>query len=375
MSHFVVFWDALGDYKVIFIVFVCCLVIHIINMVYKTVVLTAKNRWKEKEGNEGVSVIITCSNKADLLAQNLEAFLNQDYPCFEVIVVDECSEDETQEVLSELQKKYPHLKTSRISPETKFRRTKKLAIHIGVLAAQYDILLFSEINSVPATRYWIQKMQAAFDSNTAVVIGLANYSRSKKSQLWRYFRFLWFWRTVLLIRNDQYVVGNGYNMGYRKKYYIEKKGYSGNTQEYIGYDTEMVKALSSKGEVRIVKEEEANVLIVDDSRKTWEDDYSYYYALKERWGWKAICITNVDFIIEALLYMLITYLIYVGVFSWYLLLLFFIVYLFDFSLVNICLKSCFQRKLYLISLKINAIGFLYKWHYAINSKIARKKWK
>ena len=40
------------------------------------------------------------------MRQNLEAFLKQDYPSFEVVVVDECSEDETQEVLSELQKKY-----------------------------------------------------------------------------------------------------------------------------------------------------------------------------------------------------------------------------------------------------------------------------
>lgn len=77
----------------------------------------------------------------------------QAYDKFEVIVVDECSEDDTQDVLAEIQKDYPQLRSTRIFPDTKFRFTKKLAINIGVLAAKYDILLFSEINCRPATMH------------------------------------------------------------------------------------------------------------------------------------------------------------------------------------------------------------------------------
>lgn len=79
------------------------------------------------------------------MKENLCFFLEQDYPDFEVIVVDECSEDNTQEVLAEMQQKYPHLRTTRIFPETKFRSTKKIAINIGILAARHDILLFLKL--------------------------------------------------------------------------------------------------------------------------------------------------------------------------------------------------------------------------------------
>ena len=62
----------------------------------------------------------------------------QAYDNFEVIVVDECSEDDTQDVLTEIQKDYPQLRCTRIFPDTKFRFTKKLAINIGVLAAKHE---------------------------------------------------------------------------------------------------------------------------------------------------------------------------------------------------------------------------------------------
>ena len=195
-------------------------------IILRSTVLTTKKRPATVEPEEGVSVIITCSNKAELLKQNLEAFLTQEYPKYEVIVVDECSEDETQDVLSDLQQKYPHLKTTRIFPETKFRRTKKIAINIGVLAAQYDVLLFSEINCKPGSGRWLHAMASYFTPDTAVVIGYSNYPVDGAGGKFRcYFRFLWFWKTMVLNRRGLQVVGNGNNMGYRKKYYLEKRGF------------------------------------------------------------------------------------------------------------------------------------------------------
>lgn len=335
---------------------------------------------KKKKGTrgkeEGVSVIITCSNKAALLKQHLEAFLDQDYPCFEVVVVDECSEDETQDVLSEFQKKYANLKTSRIFPDTKFRRTKKIAINIGVLAAQYDILLFSEISCRPQSRNWIRAMQENFDDHTAVVIGYSNYAGGKGSfSIRRYFRFMWFWKTLLLVRNGLYVMGNGYNMGYRKKFYLEKRGFSGNTQEYIGYDTEMVNQLSRKGSVKVVKEEDTRMMMEDDSSKFWEDDYSYYYATKRRWPLAVNLWSNADFIIECLFYLLAFYFLFFTPVRIYILIPVVLTFLTDFIVINICLNYLGQRKLFLTSLTVNIVGFLYKWYYSIYSIFTSKKWR
>ncbi len=235
MNNFVDFWVGLGYNGWLFLLLILLFFAHLIMIILRSTVLTTKKRPATVEPEEGVSVIITCSNKAELLKQNLEAFLTQEYPKYEVIVVDECSEDETQDVLSDLQQKYPHLKTTRIFPETKFRRTKKIAINIGVLAAQYDVLLFSEINCKPGSGRWLHAMASYFTPDTAVVIGYSNYPVDGAGGKFRcYFRFLWFWKTMVLNRRGLQVVGNGNNMGYRKKYYLEKRGFTGNTQEYIG---------------------------------------------------------------------------------------------------------------------------------------------
>ena len=136
MNNFVDFWVGLGYNGWLFLLLILLFFAHLIMIILRSTVLTTKKRPATVEPEEGVSVIITCSNKAELLKQNLEAFLPLEYPKDEVIVVDECSEDETQDVLSDLQQKYPHLKTSRICPGAQVRINLKWVITIGVLAAR-----------------------------------------------------------------------------------------------------------------------------------------------------------------------------------------------------------------------------------------------
>lgn len=375
MSNFIAFWESLGYNKFLLILLVTFFFCHIILLIYRSIVLVSKKKNGGSRREEGVSVIITCSNKAELLNQNLSAFLEQEYPFYEVIIVDECSEDDTQDVLSEMQKKYPNLRTTRIFPDTKFRRTKKIAINIGVLAAQHDILLFTEINCKPESKYWVRAMQSNFDANTAVVVGYSNYSVSASTGLRRYFRFLWFWKAVMLVRNGMYVTGNGYNMGYRKKYYLEKRGYTRNTQEYIGYDTEMVRELSKKGAVKVVKDEDCRMLMDDDSRKAWEDDYSYYYATKRRWPWYVGVCSNTDFVIEGFFYILSFYFIIFTLYREYFAIPVVLTFLLDLIVINICLKYLGQKKLFLTSLTVNTFGFVYKGFYSMYSIFTSKKWR
>lgn len=377
MNSFAEVWS-IGYNRFFLVLLVVLFLGHVFTMIYRYAVLLrcGRKRPERSDGGEGVSVIITCANKAGLLRKHLPAFLEQDDPAYEVIVVDECSEDGTQDILSGLQQKYPHLKTSRIFPGTKFRRTKKIAINIGVLAARYDILLFSEIECVPESRNWVRSMRSCFDSETAVAIGFANYAPGKERvSLRRYFRFLWFWRTVVLAKRKIYVLGNGYNMGYRKKYYLEKRGFTGNTQEYIGYDTEMVHDLSRKGKVCVVKECDARVVIDDAAPKSWKEDCAYYYATERRWPWTVRLWSSLCFVLECLFYLLAFYFIFWFSLLKYIFILPLFIFLMDFFVINLCLEHLGQRKLFLTSLIVNTFGFLYKWYYSLYSIFMTKKWR
>ena len=41
--------------------------------------------------------------------------------------------------------------------------------------------------------------------------------------------------------------------------------------------------MAKKGTVKVVKDPDTRVVICDERKKAWKDDYSYYYATKRRW--------------------------------------------------------------------------------------------
>lgn len=376
MDNFSEFWSSLGYNSYILVLLVVLFGCYVFSIIYRGVLVYAKDKANTNNREEGVSVIITSNNKADFLRENLESFLNQNYPHFEVIVVDECSEDDTQEVLEEMQRRYPHLRTTRIFPETKFHSTKKIAINIGILAAVNDILLFSEITCRPANPEWIRTMQGQFDANTAVVLGGANYvGHGYSAKVRRWFRFLRFLKLLMLIKTGNYVYGDGLNMAYRKRYYLENRGYTYNSQFYMGYDSEMVMALSRKGKVKVVKDIYANIEITDDRKKAWRDDCSYYYSNNRDWPLFSFLLSQSGVCTRYLFYIVSGYLAFVGVLYNYVLLLALLTFLVDLFTINMYARHLRLSKLFITSFIVSTIGCFYRWHYYVNSLFTQKKWR
>ena len=100
MNGFIAFWDGLGPHRLFFILLVLSFLGHVFFLIFRYRVLSGKGKKEEGREPEGVSVIITSSNKADLLRQNLEYFLRQEYPdqgeltpeCLLLAMEEECRE-------------------------------------------------------------------------------------------------------------------------------------------------------------------------------------------------------------------------------------------------------------------------------------------
>ncbi len=127
-----------------------------------------------------VSVIISSENESDRLAENLPLILEQDYPNFEVIVVNNGSTDETDYLLQSLQLKYPHLYHTYVptSYDKAFGR-RKLAFTVGIKAAKGDVLLFVEPYGKPMSSVWISTMVAEMSRGKDVVLGYSFYKKTK----------------------------------------------------------------------------------------------------------------------------------------------------------------------------------------------------
>lgn len=127
-----------------------------------------------------VSVLICARNEAANLEQFLPAVLSQDYPDYEVVVVNDASEDATATVLGHLARQYPVLRIVTIAPDAaRFLPGKKLALHYGLSAARHDRLLLTDADCRPASANWIRYMTAALDAGKEIVAGYGAYSKGK----------------------------------------------------------------------------------------------------------------------------------------------------------------------------------------------------
>lgn len=178
-----------------------------------------------------VSVVLTSQNDAEWLKTNLVYLLEQDYPDFEVVVVDYMSRDETQFVLKILSENYKHLKVVPLTENANGYRGKKYPMSMGIKSAKNDILIFADPNCRPIdlTNFcWLKEMVAGYvNAKTEAVLGYCGI-QPKKSP------FSWLQQYDNLEYSVEYLgaaimrhpfTGNGRNLSYRRSMFMKNRGF------------------------------------------------------------------------------------------------------------------------------------------------------
>ncbi|MCK5820232.1 MAG: glycosyltransferase [Bacteroidales bacterium] len=196
------------------------------------------NKKDVKSTTDPVSVIICARNEAENLKHFLPSVLNQFYPEFEVIVVNDGSTDQTAEVLAEIKRQYPLLYVTEIEHRDDYPKGKKLAQTIGIKAAKYDQLLFTDADCEPASPNWIRQMQSNFLNQTEIVLGYAPYF-PEKGLLNKWIRtdtlYIAMQYLSLAIQKKPYL-GVGRNMSYRRSLFFKNKGFASHLHLVSGDD-------------------------------------------------------------------------------------------------------------------------------------------
>ena len=366
-------WESLGEYGYAAVVGILLLIAGVWQLGRSCRKIMRRRNTCEEQKRQGVSVIITSHNNAEQLEKNLPYFLTQDYEDYEVIVVDECSEDDTETVLGRLADLYhPRLRCAKIPRDAKFRSTKKLAINIGVLAAKYDVLLFSEANCCPASREWVREMQACFTEKTAVVVGFANYEADEASRRVRFFRAWRFMKMLAGNRGDGKIMGDGCNMAYRKSDYLKNRGFR-HSQSYLGYDSDMVKELAKFGTVVVAKAEDAYMIV--KRGRSRENEVMYQCACEMVRPWGERLIASCYQMTRVLLYSVGICLARVGFYPLIVGCVLAVFLMAEFVAMTLCLRHLKQKRLSLFSLLMVMVGVFYVWGLNICLLFTRKRWK
>ncbi|NDW19346.1 glycosyltransferase [Dysgonomonas sp. 216] len=176
-----------------------------------------------------VSVIITAKEESDKLEVLLPVVLNQDYPDYEVIVVNNGFTEETDTLLKYLQNSYKHLYHTFLPQRAeKDSLRKKMALTIGIKAAKKDVLLFTEANSVPVGDKWIKSMMQDMTEDKQVVLGYCFFEKTKRffERIARFDHLLFSLQYLsLAIRRKPYT-GVSQNVAFRRELFFNNKGFS-----------------------------------------------------------------------------------------------------------------------------------------------------
>ncbi len=244
------------------IIFVIFLFAIFIQLIYALFFFIRLSFYKEKSNSfsKGISVIICAKNEAEMLSENLTSFLEQDYPEYEVIVVDDQSEDETKYILKDLEKKYFNLKVVTIDPHVISRVGKKFALSIGIKTAKYDYVLLSDADCKTYSKNWISKMTSSFE-NKEIVLGISPYIKSK-GVLNKFIRFDEF---IVMLQYLSFALakipymGVGRNLAYKKSLFFSVRGFASHIHIPSGDDDLFIKEVATTDNVAIQIHKEADI--------------------------------------------------------------------------------------------------------------------
>ena len=185
---------------------------------------------KKKEIGEKnpISVIVYARNHAAYLENNIPEWLSQEDAAFELVLVNDCSWDDTEDLLRSLAVTYPQVKIVNVPIDDRFRRTKKYALTLGIKAAQYEQILFIEADYLPRSKKWIAHMQANFTENTELVLGYAPFPAGAtfSTLLSRFDHFMTALYSLSFAIKGRAFSGYGQNISFTKTTFFAGKGYA-----------------------------------------------------------------------------------------------------------------------------------------------------
>jgi biofilm PGA synthesis N-glycosyltransferase PgaC len=229
---------------------------------------------EKKQDKKPLSVIICARNEAIRIKKNLPSILEQDYPAFEVIVVNDCSWDETGDVLDDLAKQYSKLKIVTIKEQEKYKHGKKFALTLGIKAAANEYLVLTDADCAPAGSNWLTKIQSNFLPGKEIVLGYGAYSK-ETGILNKCIRFDALFIAIQYIsaalRGNAYM-GVGRNLAYTKSLFFRSKGFAKHNHILSGDDDLFVNENATLTNTTI--ECDIDAITYSEAKKTFSDWFS-----------------------------------------------------------------------------------------------------
>ena len=218
-----------------------------------------------------ISIIVCAKNEADNLKSYLPKVLEQDYPEFEVVVVNDQSQDGTGVVLKNFEQNYPNLVVVTIDEHIKHWPGKKFALTLGIKTAKHEHLLLTDADCLPNSNGWAKQMSSNFN-DSEIILGFGGYQKRKGllNKIIRFDTFNVAQQYLSYALAGFTYMGVGRNMAYKKSLFFDNKGFAKHLHIPSGDDDLFIQEVAKKDNVSVEINTNAHTTSsVIESWKNW----------------------------------------------------------------------------------------------------------
>ena len=126
-----------------------------------------------------VSVIVAARNEEEHIEGLLDCLIRQDYPDYEIIIVNDRSSDRTSTIVEQFQQQHPNVRRIDISSPSQDMPSKKHALAQGIAGSKGEILMFTDADCLPPSS-WVSSLVQGFEKNAGLVAGYSPYSLKRQ---------------------------------------------------------------------------------------------------------------------------------------------------------------------------------------------------
>jgi len=248
-----------------------CFVLVGIQILYLSLFLFAFSREDKTviQKPKPVSVIVCAHDEEQNLKELVPILLAQDHPEFEIIIVEDRSNDGSYDYLLQATQENSRLKMVRVVYKPEHVNGKKFGITLGIRAAKYDWLLFTDADCRPDSQHWITRMTEHYDDHTQFVLGFSPY-RKAAGLLNAFIRFESLLTAIqcfgMALLGRPYM-GVGRNLAYSKSLFLQSKGFNNYVGVTGGDDDLFVNLHANKLNTQICIGQDATTL--STPKKSW----------------------------------------------------------------------------------------------------------
>jgi cellulose synthase/poly-beta-1,6-N-acetylglucosamine synthase-like glycosyltransferase len=193
---------------------------------FKSIRKSSKNQIPE----EGVTVLVAAHNEFQNLKVLIPKLFEQDYPKFDVMIVNDRSTDRTKRLLEEMMGIYPKLRSVTIKYTPNHVTPKKFALTLGIKVSKNDVILLTDADCMPTNNQWIRKMTEPIrEDGKTFSIGFSGYA-VKSSLLNKWIQFETMLTALFYFSFGLWkapFMGVGRNLCYRRSFFMEVKAFRG----------------------------------------------------------------------------------------------------------------------------------------------------